>query len=117
MIRRLGITVASAAVLVAASGLPAEGASKTRKITVADDFYAPTKVTVNRGTTIKWVWSDGNVNSHDVKLKSGPSGVKKFHSDAAASQFTYKQRLTKPGTYKVLCTLHEGMTLKIVVRK
>lgn len=116
MMRRVALVAAAAAVGLAASSLPAEGAGKTKKITVSDDFYAPTKVTVDRGTTIKWVWGE-DVNSHDVKLKSGPSGVRKFHSGAAAGQYTFSRKLTTPGTYKVVCTLHEGMTMKIVVRK
>ena len=49
---------------------------------------------LNKGTTINWVWLD-DLNSHDVKLSKGPSGVKKFHSDSAAAQFTFKQKLTK----------------------
>lgn len=114
--RRAAIVAATAAVGLAASSLPAQGAGTTKKITVSDDFFAPTKVTVNRGTTVKWVWGE-DVNSHDVKLKSGPSGVKKFHSGAAAGQYTFSRKLAKPGTYSIICTLHEGMTMKIVVRK
>ena len=46
---------------------------------------------------------------HDVKLKSGPKGVKKFHSEPAATDYTFKRKLTVSGTYKIVCTLHEEM--------
>jgi len=54
---------------------------------------------------------------HDVKLKSGPKGVKKFQSEAASTDYSFKRRLTVAGTYKLICTLHEEMTMTIKVRK
>jgi len=54
---------------------------------------------------------------HDVKLTAGPKGVKKFASEAAASDYTFKRKLTKSGTYKIVCTLHEEMRMTIRVRK
>ena len=54
---------------------------------------------------------------HDVKLKSGPKGVKKFQSESAATDYAFKRKLTVPGTYKLVCTLHEEMTMTIKVRK
>ena len=68
------------------------------------------------GTTVKWVWLADNGNSHDVKLKSGPKGVKKFHSASAATDFSYSRKLTKKGTYKIVCTLHQDMTMTIKVK-
>jgi len=54
---------------------------------------------------------------HDVKLKSGPKGVKKFQSESAATDYSFKRKLTVAGTYKIVCTLHEEMTMTIKVRK
>ena len=34
---------------------------------------------------------------HDVKLKTGPKGVKKFQSEAAATDYSFKRKLTVPG--------------------
>ena len=115
--RRLLITGAVAALALNAAMLPAQAGSTTKKVTVGDDYYGPTKLTVRKGTTIKWVWLDGNVNSHNVKLKKGPRGVRRFKSASAASQFTYKKRLTVPGTYYLVCTLHQTMTMKVVVKR
>jgi plastocyanin len=108
---------AAAALAAAACVFPAVAlAAPTKRIQVGDDYYGPTKVTVKPGTTVKWVWLDGDTNSHDVKLKSGPKGVKKFHSASAASDYTFSRKLTKPGTYKIVCTLHQDMTMTIKVR-
>jgi plastocyanin len=54
---------------------------------------------------------------HDVKLKSGPKRVKKFHSQPASSDFSFKRKLTVVGKYKVICTLHENMRMTIRVRR
>ena len=106
--------VAGAALLCAA---PASAATK-KTIRVGDNYFAPKTVTVARGTTITWRWPgfDEAGDVHDVALKSGPKGVKKFHSEAAATDYAYKRKLTVAGTYKLICTLHEEMRMTIKVR-
>ena len=84
-------------------------------MTVGDDYYGPTKLTVKKNTTIKWVWLADNSDSHDVKLLSGPKGFKKFHSGPAASDYTFSKKLTKLGIYKFICTLHQDMRMTIKV--
>jgi plastocyanin len=102
----------TAAALVAA----AFAASPAKKVKVGDDYYGPTRLTVKHGTTVKWLWLADNGNSHDVKLKSGPKGVKKFHSASAATDYSYSRKLTVRGTYKIVCTLHQDMTMTIKVK-
>jgi len=46
-----------------------------------------------------------------------PKGVKRFQSEPAASDFRYSRTLKVVGTYKILCTFHEGMTQTITVKK
>jgi plastocyanin len=43
--------------------------------------------------------------------------VKKFHSEAAATDFTFRRKLKKPGRYRIVCTLHEEMKMQIRVRR
>jgi plastocyanin len=103
--------------LVAAGVFPAAAlGAATKRIQVGDDYYGPTRATVKQGTTIKWVWLADNADSHDVKLVKAPHGVKRFHSASAATDFTFSRKLTKPGTYKILCTLHQDMKETITVR-
>ena len=110
----LATGVAAAAVIPAAS----LGASKPvrKTVKVGDDYFGPSKMTVSKGKTVLWKWLAANGNTHDVKLKKHPKGVKSFHSAPATSGYTYKKTLKVKGTYKVICTFHEGMTLTITVK-
>jgi plastocyanin len=112
----VGALLAGVALLGAASATAGSGKPQRKKVEVGDNFYAPAKLTVNRRSTITWVWPDEAIDVHDVKLDKGPKGVKKFQSDPAAGGFTYKRRLKEPGLYKIVCTLHEEMTMSIRVR-
>ena len=100
-----------------ATGEPQAGASATKTVKVADNFYSPKKLSVVEGTTIKWKWSNRNADSHDVYLSKKPKGVKRFQSSPAATFFSYKRTLKKAGTYKILCTFHENMTMRIDVKR
>ena len=108
--------IAGVALLGAAPATAGSGKPQRKKVEVGDNFFAPTKLTVNKGSTITWVWPDEAIDVHDVKLSKGPKGVKKFHSEPASSGFTYKRKLKVPGLYKIVCTLHEEMTMTIRVR-
>src|SRR4051812_11116612 len=94
-------------------------AARSKTIEVGDNYYIPKTLTVSRGTTVNWKWPgfDQSGDVHDVKLKSGPKGVKKFQSESASTDYSFKRKLTVPGTYKLICTLHEEMTQTIKVRK
>jgi plastocyanin len=105
-----------AAALVAAAFPAAAFGASTKKVQVGDDYYGPAKLTVKRGTTVKWTWVGDNTNSHDVKLGKGPKGVKKFKSASAASDYSFSKKFTKKGTYKIVCTLHHTMRMTITVR-
>jgi len=111
------VAAGSLALALAGAGGALGASSKSRVIKVGDDYFSPTKVTVKKGTKVRWSWLDGNQDNHDVRLKSGPKGVKKFHSDLAASDYSYSKKLTVPGTYKLYCSIHATMRETIVVKK
>jgi plastocyanin len=123
-VRRLvAIVLAGAAVVAAApaaAGVPESGARKPQKRTVevADNFYSPKKLTVNLKSRITWNWTDEAADVHDLKLISAPKGFKKFQTEPGSAGFTYPKTLTKPGTYKFICTFHEedNMRMTVVVR-
>jgi plastocyanin len=110
----VAISAVAAAALVAAPATAS--APKPRKVTLADNYFLPAKLKVNKGTTIKWKWGPEAYDVHDVKLKSGPKGVKKFHSSPGTAGFSFKKTLKKPGVYKIVCTLHDEMKMTIRVR-
>jgi plastocyanin len=114
---RRGLVIGAALLVVGAA--PAYGAASKKTVEVGDNYYAPKTLTVNRGTTVTWKWPgyDEAGDVHDVKLKTGPKGVKKFQSEAASTDYSFKRKLTVAGTYKLICTLHEEMTMTIKVRK
>jgi plastocyanin len=122
-VRRLvAIVLAGAAAVAAApasAGVP-DGARKPQKRTVdvVDNYYGPKKLTVNLESRITWKWTDEAADVHDVKLTSAPKGFKKFQTEPGSAGFTYSKTLTKPGTYRFICTFHEedNMRMTIVVR-
>jgi plastocyanin len=97
----------------AASTLP-----QRRTVKVGDYFLTPTRFTVNRGSRITWKWLAENIDLHDVALVRAPAGVRKWKSDLAATDFTYRRTLRVPGRYRVICTLHpDTMVQRITVRQ
>ena len=118
--RKTTLVLVGAAAFAAAPATLALGATKgkTRKVSVNDNYYGPSKLTVHVGDTVDWRWADDITDVHDVALKTAPKGVKKFASDPLAAGDDFKRKLTKAGTYKIICTFHEEeMKMTIVVKK
>ena len=112
----VGIAVAAS---VATAALPAQaGTAPRKKVAIYDNFYLPQKLSrIKPGTIVAWKWPDDTGDVHDVKLKEKPKKAKRFWSPPASVGFTYKQKLTVPGKYHIICTLHEEMEMNITVRK
>jgi plastocyanin len=114
--RAITAVVAGAALLVSAA--PAL-AAQHKTVKIGDNYFLPKALSVKRGTTVTWKWpgfeTAGDV--HDVKLKSGPKHVKRFHSQPASSDYSFKRKLTVPGKYSIVCTLHEDMRMTIRVKR
>ena len=113
--KRAMIAVLAGAALL--SAVPAQGAAK-KTVTVGDNYFAPQTLKLSRGTIVTWRWprfeQAGDV--HDVKLLSGPKGAKRFHSEAASTDYSFKRKLTVPGKYRLGCTLHHEMRMTIKVK-
>jgi hypothetical protein len=78
---------------------------------VGDYSFGTQRVSLRRGSTFTWRFRGGV--DHDVTLASGPAG---FASPSMRSgNFTY--RFTRPGTYRLFCSLHPArMTQLVIVR-
>jgi plastocyanin len=106
--------------MAAAAGLVLAAPAATavrKKVGVYDNYYLPSKLTVKKGTTIAWTWPPDAGDVHDVKLGKHPKGAKTFWSEPGAAGYSFSRKLTVPGTYRIICTLHEEMTMTITVKK
>jgi plastocyanin len=94
-----------------AAAVPALAA--TRMVKVGDDYFvrsgvSPT-VEVRRATRV--VWSFHGDRPHNVKAVAGPA---RFASPTMRHG-TYSRKLTRRGTYSLVCTLHRGMRMRLRV--
>jgi plastocyanin len=111
---------ALAAIGVSAVVVPAQAANKPVKkvVEVGDYYFTPEKLTVKSGTTMIWEWPAGGGDGHDVVLKKGPKGVKKFASEVFFADEKYRKKLTVPGKYSIICSLHpDQMKQTITVKR
>ena len=109
MKRLVVLALALVATVAALAAIPAFGATKS--VTVGDNFFKPTSITVKSGTTVKWKWTGSA--PHNVTVTKGP---KRFHSKTITSG-SYSRRLFTKGTYRIVCTIHQpGMKMTVKVR-
>jgi plastocyanin len=109
-IRRVHVLLAGVAVAAGTGVTVAGAASKTRTVKVTDSVYTPRKLTVPSGTRVVWRF-DGAL-PHNVEVTRGPE----LFSSSIFKKGTFTRRLRERGTYKIVCTLHTNMTMKVIVR-
>jgi plastocyanin len=97
-----------AAVAVAGAAVPAYAASRT--VRVDDNVFRPSSLSAKKGDTIRFRFV-GNAQ-HNVRRASGPS----FRAIPNRRSGTVSRRLTRKGTYSLVCTIHPGMDVRIRVR-
>jgi plastocyanin len=110
---------ALAATGLTAAVVPAQGSTRPAKkfVDVGDYYLAPAKLTVKRDTYVYWKWPAGGGDGHNVVLRKGPKGAKKFASDVFFADEKFRQKLTVPGTYSIVCTLHPDVMKQTIVVK
>jgi plastocyanin len=83
-------------------------ARNIRSTYVGDYLFGNQRVSIRRGTTFTWrfVGSD----QHDVTLASGPVGF----ASPSLQRGRYSHRFTRPGTYRLFCSLHPTRMTQIV---
>ena len=82
----------------APGGGPPPGSSSN--VTVGNNFFQPSAITVAPGTTVKWTWAGGV--SHDVTFDDGTKS-------ATQSSGTYSRTFSTAGVYHYHCTIHGTM--------
>jgi plastocyanin len=120
LISATAVVAVAAGALVPATGGLAAPAKKTVTVSVADDYYSPVDVKIRSGSKVKYVWSDANVDTHNVKLTKGPKKVDKkdFKSATGAFGINFAPKFKVPGKYHFICTLHSSvMQMDVTVKK
>ncbi|MBK9715397.1 MAG: protein kinase [Kouleothrix sp.] len=80
--------------------VPAPNANATN-VAVVDNNFAPSKITVVRGTTI--VWANQGSASHTVTAEDGS-----FDSTTLSRGGTFSHTFTEPGIFPYYCQFHGG---------
>jgi plastocyanin len=105
------LIAAGAATALAAGALAIPAFAATKTVQVKDNKFVASSITVSKGTTVKWVWK--GKAPHNVKVTKGPA---KFSSTTQVKG-SFSKKLTKKGTYSILCTIHApGMKMTVRVR-
>ncbi len=101
----------SAAVVVVLGTATAGDAAGTRTVVVEDIDFKPSSVTVRKGSTVRWSFRD-DPTEHNVRSRGRP----RFTGSAVKLAGTHSVRFRRPGSYRYVCTLHPGMSGRVVVR-
>lgn len=100
----------AAGVLIGAG--PAHTASTTHIVSVRDDSYSRSSISVPRGDKVTWRWR-GTDDRHNVTSRS--SNPVAFKSKTEDGNFSFSHRFSKSGTYRIFCSIHPDL-MKITVK-
>jgi plastocyanin len=78
------------------------------KTWMGDFAYGAARVSIRRGSTFSWRFR--GPSRHDVTLASGPVGF----ASPSRSHGSFSFRFTRPGVYKLFCSLHPSEMTQIV---
>ena len=92
-----------------ASGSPAQVASSDQ-VKIDNFTFAPSEITVAKGTTVKWV------NRDDIPHTVVSDDKSTFKSKPLDTDDKFSYTFTKEGTYSYFCSIHPKMTAKVIVK-
>ena len=114
--RALLVPLALAAVVLAGCGGDEDGGNGgagaapvtgVTEVAAKDNQFTPPAIQVAPGTEVTWRFKDRFV-PHDVTADGWTSGEPRRKG-------SYTHTFARPGTYPYRCTLHDGMTGRVVV--
>lgn len=112
--KRTLVPIAIAGLLLAVALAPAGAAPRPKTVKVGDNFFAPDSLRVRQGTMVRFRWV--GVEQHNVVKSSGPGRY--FQSNKAKGPGVhFKHRFKQPGRYRLICQLHQEMTMKLRVKR
>ena len=104
----LALLLVVAAVGTTLLAVPALAA--TRTVSLRDNAFSPASLSVRRGDRVVFRWR--GENPHNVRVRRGPT---RFRSRIQSSG-SYRVRLRRRGTYRLVCDVHPGMRMTLRVR-
>jgi plastocyanin len=75
-------------------------------VTLKNIAFIPSTVTIRAGQAVWWKWDDGSV-PHNVTADA--------YQSLTQEHGTYAQTFDAAGTFQYKCTIHSGMTGKVIV--
>ena len=94
---------------LALSAAPTALAAVTHAVSLGDDFFSPSSLTIDPNDQVKWTWA--GFHSHDTVSYSGL-----WDSGVMGTGSTYTKTFTTAGTFPYHCTIHVLMTASLTVR-
>lgn len=114
MIRRRGVAVLGAPVLLlltgGCAGAPSSTGASPPVVEIRDLRFTPSTVTVQAGGTVEWRFDDGGM-FHHVQADDGS-----FDSEIVGTG-TFTASFDDPGSHPYTCSIHPYMTGTVVVRR
>jgi len=98
------------AAVAATAALAPTASAATRTVRVDDDVFRPGSLSIRVGDTVRWRWVGDN--PHNVTVTRGRQ---KFKSGTKSSG-TFSRRIRRGGRYRIVCTIHPGMDMRLRVR-
>jgi plastocyanin len=117
--RRRGVLVLVAVAIAVTGIVPLAPASETaqmsrnRTVSVRDNFFSPRNVTVHRTGIVTWRWRGSDL--HNVRFRRLRSG-RRPRGCSVRDRGTCRKRFRSRGTFRYVCTLHDGMVGSVRVR-
>lgn len=93
--------LAAVAIPTGASATGASAAATTRTVKIVDVAYKPRKLTIGKGTKIRWLWQD-QIIAHTVT----PTGRLRFTGASERRTGSHTVTFRKRGTYRYFCLVH-----------
>ena len=87
------------------------GATGSKTVTLEDIAFAPRSLSVSKATKVAFAFRDDGT-THNVTSTTR----RRFKTIADRASGLVSRTFTRAGTYRFECTLHPGMTGRIIVR-
>ncbi|HSM69483.1 MAG TPA: plastocyanin/azurin family copper-binding protein [Xanthomonadales bacterium] len=90
--------------------LPLAAIAAVHEVTVGDNFFSPSELTIQVGDTVRWINAEGGPD-HNVTSNTGA-----WAQSPTAPSFTFEVVFNSPGSFPYRCTVHPAqMTGTITV--